>query len=236
MDLCLELLGELEDQNLVMRDSAGPRLDSWNQGHFLNWDVSVWTNYMKEWFSPDIFSPDLFGSTVINTMIPADTLGYVYISSLGNEFDFEALYVSTSAIRHCNGLILDLRMCGEIGSEIHSHYASGRFIEESVPAYYRSFRTGPGRNEMGEIQEVLAYRNGAWQFTNPTILLTGRYTQGAAEQLVLLLRTQQHITVIGDTTGGFANPAVAFNLTEDWTLEIPGMVTYSLDGTLLLNS
>ncbi|MCD4701128.1 MAG: hypothetical protein K8S24_04645, partial [Candidatus Aegiribacteria sp.] len=27
-----------------------------------------------------------------------------------------------------------------------------------------------------------------------------------------------------------------FNLTEYWTLEIPGMVTYSLDGTFLLNS
>ncbi len=49
------------------------------------------------------------------------------------------------------------------------------------------------------------------------------------------MKTQQHVTVIGDTTAGFASSAVSFNLTEGWSIEIPDMVTYSLDGTLLFN-
>ncbi len=235
IDLCLELLGELEDQNLILRDSPITKFESWNQGAFTNWDLNVWEDYMQYWTSSDSFHLDTFGAFAFNPT-PDDTIGYVYISSLGKGFCFLSFYSATNAIWYCSGAIIDLRMCGEIGSEINAHYASGRFIEESFLAYYRSFRTGPGRNEMGEIQEVLTYRNGAWQFTEPIVLLTGRYTQGPAEQLALLLRTQQYVTVIGDTTAGFANPAISFNLTEDWTLEIPWMVTYSPNGTLLLNS
>ncbi len=234
-DICLELLSKLEDQNLILRDSVGTRLDSWSEGDFLNWDITVWKDYMQEWFQ--VFHMDLeaYGATLINT-ISTDTLGYVYLSDLGDAFDMLSFYAVTTAVQDCSGIILDLRMCGGSGSEVNAHYACGRFIEESVLSYYRAFRVGPGRNDMGEKLEVYSYKNGAWQFTNPIILLTGRFTQGAGEQLVLLLSSQQHVTVIGDTTAGFANPAVSFNLTEDWSIEIPSMVTYSLDGTLLFNS
>ncbi len=236
-DLCLDLLGELEDQNLILRDSSGTRMDSWNRGDFLNWDLTVWLDHMKRW-NPSfiVITLDAYGAIVIDHT-PSNTVGYVYISDLGSGFGMNGFYGVTNAIRDCDGIIYDLRMCGQSGSEMNAHYASGRFIKEYLTlGYYRSFRVGPGRNDMGEMQEVLTYRNGSWQFTKPVVLLTGRYTQGAAEQLVLLLRTQEHITVIGDTTAGFANPAVSFNLTEDWTIEIPEMVTYSPDGTLILNS
>lgn len=235
VDICLELMGELEDQNLILRDSSGTRLDSWNQGYFLNWDITVWKDYMQEWFQDSRVTLDAFGAVVINPT-PTDTIGYVYISDLGDKFDIALFFSVTSVIENCSGVILDLRMCGGSSAEINAHYASGRFVEELALSYYRAFRVGPGRNDMGEKQEVFAYRNGAWQFTKSIILLTGRHTQGAAEQLVLLLRSQQHVTVIGDTTAGFANPAVSFNLAEGYTIEIPSMVTYSLDGTLLLNS
>ena len=234
-DLYLEIMGEFEDQNLILRDPLTV-LESWNEGAFLNWDLDVLKGYIDPWIFPDsITYLKSYDAMVISTSLPADTIGYLYISDLGDEFDIITFYGSTWPVKECSGIILDLRMCNESGYEINAHYSSGRFISESVPAYYRAFRTGPGRNDMGEMQEILTYRNGAWQFTRPIILLTGRDTRGAAEQLVLLLRTQQHVTVIGDTTAGFANPAASFNITEDWTIEIPEMVTYLLDNTLLLN-
>ena len=238
MDIFLELMGELKDQNLVLRDSLRiTMLESWNQGAFLNWDLNVLVSYIEDWILPDsINNLEYYDAMVISTSLPADTVGYVYISNLESGFSMTAIYSITEAIKECSSIILDLRMCNESGSEINAHYASGRFIETSVPAYYRSFRTGPGRNDMGEMEEIFTHRNGAWQFTEPIILLTGRDTQGAAEQLVLLLKTQQHVTVIGDTTAGFANPAASFNLTAGWTIEIPEMLTYSSDNTLILNS
>ena len=234
-DICLELMSAMVDQNLILRDSLGVRLDSWSEGDFINWDLTVWMDYMQEWFQ--VFHMDLeaYGATVIHS-ITTDSIGYIYISDLGSAFDMIAFYGETSPIQDCSSIIFDLRMCGESGHEINAHYASGRFVAINALSYYRAFREGPGRYDMGEKLEVYSYKNGAWQFNEPTILLTGRLTQGAGEQLVLLLRSQEHVTIIGDTTAGFANPAVSFNLTEGWTVEIPSMVTYSLDGTLLLNS
>lgn len=235
-DLCLQLLGELQDQNLALRDSTGTRMESWNQGYFANWDLSVWEDYMLEW-APSSYVEGLgiFGVKAFNPT-PADTVGYIYISDLGSEYNWIGFFDATFTVEDCSGLIMDLRMCGESGIESNAFYTCGRFVEESALAYYRVFRVGPGRNDMGNMLQVLAYRNGIWQFTNPIVLLTGRYTQGAAEQLVLFMKTQQHVTVIGDTTAGFANPVVSFALTEDWTIEIPEMVTYTTDNTLILNS
>lgn len=237
-DLCLQMLGELQDQNLSLRNSAGTRYESWNQGAFVNWDLTVWLEYMRSWTSPSSTPP---GTTLeIFDMItlyptPDDTVGYSYISDLGNTYSWMDYFMETHNIRDCHSLILDLRMCGESGTEINAFYTCGRFATEHLLGYYRVFRTGPGRNDMGDMLQVWACKNGSWQFTNPIVLLTGRNTQGAAEQLVLLLMSQQHITVIGDTTAGFANPIVSFNLTEGWSVQIPEMVTYSPDGTLLLN-
>lgn len=235
-DVCLELLSELEDQNLILRNSVGTRLDSWNQDDFLNWDLTVWTDYMNCWVFPDtIDGMNDYDAVVIN-ITPDDSIGYIYLYNLGDEFSFFSFYPIVDIIEHCSGVILDIRMCRESGVEINAGYACGRFVEKAALSYYRVFRVGPGRNDMGEMHTVNAHRNGAWQFTGPIILLTGRDTQGAGEQLVLLLRTQEHVTVIGDTTAGFANPPVSFNLTEGYTIEIPEMVTYSLDSTLILNS
>ena len=233
-DLCLEMLGELEDPNLTMRDSSGTRFESWNQGLFLNWDLPVWEHYMSYWSSSDSFPLDHYGAIEIIPTI-ADNVGYVYISNLGSGFSWTAFFSKMSVIQYCNSIIIDLRMCGRSGFEMNAYYSCGKFIKESTLGYYRVFRTGPGRNDMGEMLEVVSCKNGSWQFTDPIVLLTGRYTQGAAEQLVLLLRSQQHVTVIGDTTAGFANPAVSFNLIADCTIEIPEMVTYSPDGTLIFN-
>ncbi|MCD4774620.1 MAG: hypothetical protein K8S15_01050 [Candidatus Aegiribacteria sp.] len=234
-DLCLELMGELEDQNLSIRNSVGTRLESWNQGAFVNWTYEVWRRYIES-YSPDTVV--VFHAYGAITFKPTnyDTLGYMYISDLGDGYGISSFYNMTYVIKDCRGLILDLRMCSESGSAYNAYTACGRFIKVRELGYYEVFRTGPGRNDMGEMRGVLASRNASWQYTEPIVLLTGRGTQGAAEQLVLLLRTQQHVTVIGDTTAGFANPAVSFNLTNGCTIEIPEMVTYSPDTTLILNS
>lgn len=234
-EICLELMSAMADQNLILRDSVTVRLDSWSEGDFINWDLTVWMDYMQEWFQVFHMELEEYGATVIAT-ISTDTLGYVYLHDLGDDFNMVDFYGLTGVIADCSGIILDLRMCGGSGYEINAHYASGRFVASNALSYYRVFREGPGRYDMGEKLEVYSYKNGSWQFNEPIILLTGRFTQGAAEQLVLLLRSQEHVTVIGDTTAGFANPAVSYNLTEGWTVEIPSMVTYSLDNTLLFNS
>ncbi len=235
IDVCLDLLSELEDENLILRDSNGTRFDSRPRTAFINWDQNVWMDYMEVWVPPDTnFTFGAYGARAFNPS-PSDTIGYVYISDLSDSFNMIDFYYKTNAVRECSGAVLDLRMCGKNGMEVIAGYASGRFIQQSCLSYYRAFRTGPGRDQMCDMQQVLCYRNGAWQFTEPLILLTGRNTRGAAELLVMLIMTQPNVTVMGDTTAGFGNPAISYNLMENWTMEIPDMVTYLPDSTLVFN-
>lgn len=229
--LCLEMLGELQDMSICLRDSAGNHLDSFDKGYFHNWDHDVWMSYMIEWGGSgalqtyESFSLQHYG----------DSIGYLYIGSLGDDYDVMTFFGATGPVYSCSKLILDLRTCSPTGFDYNATYSMGRFTAVSELAYYRSYRTGPGRLDMGPLLPTITTRNGAWQFTDPIIVLTGRQTQEAAELLMMLLRTQDHVTVIGDTTAGYANPVESYNLTRGWTIEIPYMTAYTTDSVCIFN-
>lgn len=232
IELTLDMLGELRDVQLVIADSSGTIMESWNPGDFVNWDMEVWLSYMEEWGCP--LEMDPFGITPLAP--PFDSIGYIYISSLDNTYDWAGFFGASFAIQHCSSLIFDLRMCQGSGIETNAIYTMGRFTSISTLAYYKSYREGPGRCDMGELQPVYSTRNGAWQFTRPVLVLTGRETQGAAELLTLLLATQDHVTVIGDTTYGYSNVSLTYNLLDDWTIYIPFMMAYMPDSTALFGN
>ena len=217
IELSLDMLGELEDMSVVIFDSAGGLHESFAPGYFQNWDQEVFGSYLTSWGQKD-------------------SIGYMYIHALGDSFTIEGFFASTGPIAQCYGLIIDLRFCKRLGHEVNAYYSMGRFTESAALGYYKQIRNGPDPLEMGEPVGVYALKNGSWQFTGPTVVLTGRGTLGAAEQLVLLLKTQDHVTVIGDSTAGFANPSETFNLTESWTIEIPKMVTYDSQMNLMFDN
>jgi len=221
----LLMLGELEDHQIALFDDTPARRDSYDPGRFINFDLDVWLSYMQDLEPSPETAMSAFGSGIFISAAN-DSIGYLYVSDLGSGYGLEGFYESAGTVRYCPGLIFDLRMCGGIGAEANARSAVGKFVAQGAIGYYISFRAGADRYEMTEPAAIRAIKNGSWQFTEPILLLTGRGTCGAAEQLVLLLSSQEHVTVIGDTTAGFANPGSLFNLTEGWTLNIPGMVTY----------
>ncbi len=231
IQLVLEMTGELGDMSIALYDSSGSRLDSCDPGYFCNWDRDVWGSYMLAWGGEDT----LVKYAAFRLDPPYDSIGYMYISSLGDDFDLTEFFYSTGSVMDCSRLILDLRMCDRSGQEENAQYAVGRFTKTVSLGYYRVFRTGPGRLDMGEPLPVYAHRNGAWQFTDPTIVLCGRHVQTGAEALLLLMKSQDQVTVIGDTSAGYANPAGLYNLTGGFTMEIPRMMIYSPESVLVFN-
>jgi hypothetical protein len=224
LEAALLMLGELEDRQMAVFDGDTSR-SSFDPGRFVNFDLDVWLQYMLELEPvPETFL-SAFGSGLFVTAT-ADSIGYVYLSDMGEAYSLADFYNCTNTVRYCPSLMLDLRMCGGSGSEANARSAVGRFVAQSALGYYSSLRVGPDRYDMTDPAPVYALKNGGWQFTDPILVLTGRGTCGAAEQLVLLLASQEHVVLIGDTTAGFANPGPSFYLTGGWTISIPGMVTY----------
>ncbi|MBD3277702.1 MAG: hypothetical protein GF388_05330 [Candidatus Aegiribacteria sp.] len=232
IELSLDMLGELEDMSLIIFDSSGGLHESFDPDYFQNWDRQVFGSYLTSWGQKDSIGP--YHSFPLPS--PMDSIGYMYIQTLGDSFTIEGFFVSTAPVAQCSVLILDLRFCKRIGHEVNAYYSMGRFTGSSALGYYKQIRNGPDPLDMGEPVGVYALKNGSWQFTGPTLVLTGRGTHGAAELLALLLKTQDHVTVIGDTTAGFANPTDSYNLTESWTIEIPEMVTYDSDMNLMFDN
>lgn len=230
IEVILGMLGELQDIQLVLTNSSGERMESWDPGYSPNWDMEVWQAYMEEWGISTTMNT--FGVSPLSA--PIDSIGYIYISTLDNTFNWLVFFDSSSAIQQCSSLVIDLRMCSGSGFEYNATYTIGRFTSIATLAYYRAFRVGPDRSDMGEFLPVFSNKNGAWQFTRPTLVLTGRDTQGAGELLMLLLASQEHVTIIGDTTSGFGNVTQEYNLLENWTVSIPLMMTYTTDSVSLL--
>ena len=230
IELILDMLGELQDIQLVLTNSSGDRMESWDPGYSPNWDMDVWQAYMEEWGCSTVMN--IFGASPIFGV--ADSIGYIYISTLDNTFFWQGFFETSFAIRQCSSLVIDLRMCSSSGIESNATYTIGRFTSIATLAYYRAFRVGPGRCDMEELKPVFSNKNGAWQFTGPTLVLTGRDTQGAGELLMLLLASQDHVTIIGDTTSGFGNVTQEYNLLENWTVSIPLMMAYTTDSISLL--
>ena len=225
MGIIVDMLGNLQDMHLSLTDSAGILIETWNPDYFANWNLDVWQSYMSQWGLSPVMGP--FGISALAP--PLDSIGYFYVSTLGDEYSWSSFFNESYAIQDCSGLLIDLRMCSGSGMEVNAFYSMGRLASSGEVGYLKAYRIGPGRCDMGELQRVYATKNGAWQFTGPTIVLTGRDTQGAAELFTLLLTTQDHVTVIGDTTGGYANLPESYNLLYDWTISIPDMVPYTPD-------
>ena len=217
----LSMLGDLEDSQLYLLDAEGDEYKS-HDGGFVNWDLGVWQEYMVEWELPDELSVFDF-NPIPQTM---DSVGYGYVSDLGAEFNFMPFFSATMSISGCSRLIIDLRMLSS-GTEGNAQLAIGRFVAEKTLAYWRSFREGPGREDMSELTAVEAIKNGSWQFTGQTFVLVGRGTRGTGEQLAMLLATQEHVVLVGDTTSGYAGPESLFNLTGGWTLALSEMLVYT---------
>jgi carboxyl-terminal processing protease len=224
LEASLLMLGELEDQQMAVFDGCTVR-SSYDPGRFVNFDLEVWLQYMLEMEPVPDTVLSAFGSGLFITAA-SDSIGYVYLSDIGEAYSLVDFYNCTNLIRYCPGLILDLRMCGGGGAEANARSAVGRFVAQSALGYYRSLRVGPDRFGMTGLEPIQALKNGSWQYSDPILVLTGRGTCGAAEQLALLLASQEHVVLIGDTTAGFANPGPSFNLAEGWTITVPGMVTY----------
>jgi len=224
--VALQMLGALQDIGLILHDDSAA-LPSCDPGYFVNFDLDIWVEYMQAWGLPDT-TLYLYGAGVVEPS-GADSVGYLYIADLGPMYWLEQYYSVTNAVQGCSGLILDLRVCGQGGMEVNARHSVGRFVSQSATAYYRTEREGTGRTDMGDTLKVTAYKNGSWQFTEPIVVLTGRGTSGTGEELALLLATQEHVTLMGDTTAGFASESVTHDLVDGWSVSVPFQVVFDTE-------
>ncbi len=228
LGLVAGMLEEIGDGQVLLETSAGT-VRPFDPGYFENFHQETWQAYMDQW-GFQYYENSGFGWAFAS---PDNSVGYLFIPGMSvYEYDWIEFLTMTVMLQNCSGIILDLRACSGVGDYINAYSTSGRFVHEGGhTAFYRQFRTGPGRYDMEEPKPVLVTKNGSWQFSVPIAVLTGRGTDGAGEIMALITATQPNVALMGDATFGAPDIGMPFLLNEeDFTrLWIPGFVIYDPD-------
>jgi len=231
-DLTRDMFSTLSDgQIFFYRDSTFfPTCDA---GRFANFDLEVWENYMIRWGA----SP---GSSMLTTALtgPDGSIAYVFFCSnpgLTGSSVYQSFYWATGGMEDCSAMIVDLRGGYSCWPFYDALQCSGRFMDKPYPALYRQYRNGFGRLDMEDPDLVSTFRQGAWQFTKPVVVLTGSNTSGFLEVLAMLLSVPGHVVLMGDRTAGapdISRPFLIKNSADPLArlyLYLPGVVIYDLD-------
>lgn len=134
---------------------------------------------------------------------------------------------SMAILEGSDAMIIDLRKNGG-GSPAMVQYLCSYFFGERVHLNSLYWRRGDRTDEFWTLDEV-----GGKKLPNiPLFVLTSPRTFSAAEEFSYNMQTQKRATLVGETTGGGANPGGGFRVNADLTVFIPtGAAINPITGT-----
>jgi len=151
----------------------------------------------------------------------AGNIAYVEILSFGAPVD-EALRAEAnrimSAAADAKALIIDLRANGGGSPFVVALVSSYLFGEDSVHLNSLYFRPANRTDDFYTDPRVAGRKFGP---DKPIYVLTSSRTFSGAEEFAYNLQTRKRATIVGETTGGGANPGRGFPLPADLTVFVP---------------
>lgn len=194
-----------------------------------------------EWYlnSPDNFNADLVEREYLGTtyriagniryaMLP-DSVGYLYVpaftSSVGNA-QLEAIF---SRLKSAKGLIVDVRHNG--GGSLSVAYAlANRLVSENKSAYTQWVKSGPGPTDFEREGTYQNSPSSGTRYTGNVVVLTNRRSYSASSFFAALVQPYEHITLLGDTTGGGGGLPMYGELPNGWTYRLSVTRAVGMDG------
>lgn len=182
--------------------------------------------------------------TYLDTILSNNSIGafgylantnFVYLrinTFIGSTADFSDLAAMLDHIASTDGLVVDIRSNGG-GNEINGRAIAGRFTETDTPYRYSRVRDGSSWSDFTSWRESLLTSTNYLDYHKPVILLTNRRVYSSAELFVLMMKTYDQLTIVGDTTGAAsANPAER-SLSNGWQYYVSTWQAASLNYELI---
>ena len=220
-----EMLGNLHDGHVTLRDPGGAQMPTYVSQAFVNWDRAVfdqyrgragWTQGHTDW-----------GHGVL------DGVPYIAIGSWGNQAirsaDFDAAF---ERYRAAPALILDVRM-NPGGNDQLAFEIAGRFTRSVIRAGYVRFRNGPSHADFGPPVQRTVNPRGSWQFGGTVMLLVGGRCASSNESFILAMGQLPNVTVVGDRTAGSTGNPGTFPLAAGWSYTVSRWIEYTADDQVI---
>ena len=218
-----EMLGHLHDLHVVLRDPAGATLATYTPQHFVNWDRTVWQQYLARasWTQAQGWGHGLLG-------------GVPYLAIEGWNTNVRVADVDAALERYRNApkLIIDVRM-NPGGDDSIAFEIAGRFAQRSVETGYVRFRNGPAHTDFGPPIPKTLNPRGPWRFTGSVLVLIGRRCASSNESFIEAMRQLPNVTLVGDQTAGASGNPGTFPLANGWSYTVSRWILYTADDRIL---
>ena len=216
-----EMLGHLHDMHVVIRDPSGRSIPTYEPQSFVNWDRSVWQQYIARanWTQGQTD----WGYGVLEGVPYITILGWNSNSIRSADFD-----AALERFRSAPGLILDVRM-NPGGTDSLALEVAGRFARSSVVFAFVRFRNGPLHTDFGPTTTRTLDPRGPWQYTGQVLLLIGRRCASSNESFIAAMGQLPNVMLAGDRTAGSTGNPGTFPLANGWSYTVSRWIEYTAD-------
>ena len=225
MGVIREMLGNLHDGHVVVRDPGGATIPTYTSDAFVNFDRSVWQQYMaRANFTPGASD---WGYGVL------DGVPYIFIGGWGSNSirsaDFD---VALERFRSAPMLIIDVRN-NPGGNDSLAFEIAGRFMPTSVVFGSVRFRNGPLHTDFGAPTQRVVNPRGPWTYDGRVLVLIGRRCASSNESFIAAMAQLPNVTVAGDRTAGSTGNPGTFQLANGWSYTVSRWIEYLNDGQVI---
>lgn len=149
--------------------------------------------------------------------ILSNNIGYLHFGEFGMSMNFyqQKLPQIMHALKGTKAMVVDIRNHAGGDDEV-SRYIAGWFAKDRHLFMTTRKRNGPGHNDFTAPNSWYVDKQGDYQYTNPVVLLTTRWTASAGETFTWAMNTQAHVTQMGDTTAGGFTDVISRELPNGW--------------------
>ena len=229
-ETCCEMLRELNDAHVSLIDESGPVKKRCNANNFPD-STTIFKRFTEKKFYQMVdrtlmskgFSP-LLKSQVIS-YANSGNIGYIRIAGMSK--NSKGLNSALDALKHTNGLIIDIRL-NPGGTDQYLYQIAGRFADQRRVGHYLKTRI-KGLDRFTEVEAMYLKPSGKYQYKQPIIILTSDFTASAAEVFTLAMKQLPNVTIMGDRTNGAMSHMLPIRLSNGWRVSLSNQITYSAD-------
>jgi hypothetical protein len=158
-----------------------------------------------------------------------DSIGYVYYGSFSSALTTTGLNAMLEHFKDTKGLIVDVRNNG--GGSLSNAYAlAQRLIPEKKEVLRTYDKTGPDPNDFGNGVSITLSPSSQGYYSKPIAILINRSCYSATTFFSGMMSNFEHVTLIGDQTGGGGGLPIDFELPNGWYYRFSGSVSVLPNG------
>ncbi len=148
-------------------------------------------------------------------------IGYIHIEGFSDmpRYIEKPMDNILSELKDTKAIIIDARG-GYGGEDLMGKYIAGRFATEKTLYQKSRIKNGAGENDFTEWEEWYVEPEGDFQYSNPVVVLTHRFTLSARETFCLAMKVLPQVTFVGDTTAGSFSNQINRELPNGWGYSI----------------